>query len=323
MKFRTNIAPDKSPYCINHQDHILTIGSCFANEVGKKLTQSKFNVLSNPLGILFNPMSITVSLEQGFIEKASREEFLVANEQVISNYLTHSDIQGNSTEDYIKNLQNAFSQLEVALQNARWIILTWGTAWGYYLKSNDTLVASCHKQDPRLFHKKLITVDDIYQSYSKIFRETLQDKYIIITVSPVRHIRDTLRLNQVSKSILHLAAHHLSEDFPHVTYFPAFEIMMDDLRDYRFYQRDLIHPTDFAVDYIWEKFKSQWFSPQTLELILRWDKVNKSIQHRPFATTSQAYRTFLHHLRVTIQSFKEFPVHEELNKIDSLLKSIN
>lgn len=321
MEFRSEIILEKASQNISHQNPILSLGSCFADEIGKKLEDAKFLTTRNPLGIFFNPISIAESLESGFDKRVSLRANFVRSGSIVLNYLSHSKIKGLSEDDYLHNFHRAYSELKESLK-VDFFIITWGTAWIYRLKENNQVVVSCHKQDSNLFRKELIRVEDIVKSYDDLMQGVLKDKNIIITISPIRHIRDTLIFNQTSKSTLLLAAYELSQKYDNVFYFPAYEIMMDDLRDYRFYHYDLIHPNEFAVNYIWEKFKSQWFSEQTIEMIKRWDKLMKSLQHRPFDESSEAYKNLLLRLKNKIMDFTHFSVQEELDLIEEKISKI-
>lgn len=195
------------------------------------------------------------------------------------------------------------------------IIITYGTSWVYRL--NGEVVANCHKVPAHAFKKELLSVNEIIQSFEKFYRE---DKKVILTLSPVRHIKDTMELNQVSKSILRTAIHEITMAWPEVDYFPAYEIMLDDLRDYRFYEPDMIHPSQTAIDYIWGKFGERYFSKETQDLNIQWLKLLRSINHRPFHPSTKQHQSFLRQTLHDLQELKDrIDVTREIEELESRL----
>jgi len=294
--FRTELTIEPSNLKINHDSKIITVGSCFAQVIGEKLNRNKFDVLANPFGTVFNPISILRLLENAVSENFVALDSSVQSQGVWFNHHFHSDNYGNTKETLDSLLKEKLNQVKARLLQTDILILTFGTAFVYKLKSNNEVVANCHKAPSINFNKELLTVDEIVTTFTSIINQfkikNLKFK-IIITVSPVRHTKDTLSLNSVSKSILRLACHELSKRFPEVIYFPAYEIMMDDLRDYRFYKEDMIHPTEVAEDYIWNKFSETYFNENTKSLNKEWESISKALQHKPFREDSEEYKKFL------------------------------
>jgi hypothetical protein len=210
------------------------------------------------------------------------------------------------------------------LAGAEWLMITYGTAWVYERKETGEVVANCHKMPNTLFTKSLLSQQAIADSFDAVYKELKKFNpaiKIILTLSPVRHVKDTLELNSVSKSVVRAACHVISGSFADVSYFPAYEIMMDDLRDYRFYKADMIHPTDVAEEYIWEKFSEKYFSVELKLFLSQWKEIQQAINHRPFHPTSVAHQSFLKETLKRLESLKEMvDVEDELTLIKSRLE---
>jgi hypothetical protein len=294
--FRTELNISFSPFKINHSNKLLTIGSCFSQVIGERLYVNKFDVLVNPFGTIFNPVSICRLLESSMTGNFSDIDTSVESRRVWFNHHVHSDFYGTTKEELNSKLKEKFKQVHHYLLQSNTLIITLGTAFVYKLKATNEIVANCHKVPAGNFIKELLTVEEIVNVFTKVidqFKAQNLKLKIILTVSPVRHIKDTLPLNAISKSILRVACHALSERFPEVFYFPSYEIMMDDLRDYRFYKEDMIHPTEVAEEYIWNKFSDSYFEDETKRIIKEWLSVSKALQHKPFRIDSSEYRNFL------------------------------
>ena len=290
MEFRTelyinqNISADFPQ--INHKMPILSIGSCFAGMIGAKLAFYKFKVISNPFGIIFNPISINklliLSLENTFNDVLNNN-FIKNQENIWYHYDFHSDLYGNSKEEIKEKINIKIKETKSFFNDnsEKTLILTFGTAFVYVQNQNNEIVADCHKIPQKNFTKKMLSVEEIVADFDEIYPKLLQkNTQIILTVSPVRHIKDTLVLNSVSKSILRVAAHILSEKYEKVYYFPSFELMNDDLRDYRFYKPDMLHPTAQAEDYIWQKFVQACMNAPTQAIMQVWEDLYKNISHK-------------------------------------------
>lgn len=321
MKFRTEIQVPPSDVRITYESFILSLGSCFAERIGSKLMQNKFSTLVNPGGILFNPHSISDFLQNAISDSVNQDHILFHNSQWISLDL-HSSVSERSQEELIAKIRSINNQTLEFLRKTDILIITLGTAVSYRFKSSGGLVANCHKIPSVQFEKYLQGVEDVLGSLSRalhLVKGLNPDLKIILTVSPVRHVKDTLQLNSVSKSILRLACHRLSEEHENLEYFPSFEIMNDDLRDYRFYKDDLIHPTPFAENYIWEKFSETYFTPAIREIIGRWEDILLRLEHKPFNTSSEGYKKFINSTIAQLEELnKLIDCSRELDKLKSM-----
>ena len=280
MKFRTELKPLKQLGSISHHSSILSIGSCFANSIGDKLNLNGFNVNVNPFGILFNPVSILNLLKGCDLEP----EHLLDQASGTVSYDFHSKVTSPSKNEFITQFNEARIGVENELKHNDLLILTFGTAWAYQYKSTGKIIANCQKQRADLFEKTSLDLETLKVDYThtlnQLFEENKKLK-IILTVSPVRHIKDGLIENNRSKSILILLCSHLAVHFPNrVIYYPSYEIITDDLRDYRFYRSDLIHPNEMAIDYVYDHFKQSFFDQVTVDNSKLFEQYNRLKGHR-------------------------------------------
>jgi len=252
-EFRTELIPVVSTSPFGLKERIFTIGSCFADEIGSHLAENKFNVWNNQFGAVYNPISIHQLFEFGLQKSLPSSESYLENGDVHLNYHFHSAYSSLNKDELETKIKASIGEANEFLKNGNRIIITYGTAFVYRLKSTNEIVANCHKVPSANFEKSLLTEAEIVDSF-KNFHSKLKainpECKSILTVSPVRHLKDTLELNAVSKSIVRLSCRSIVNQFPDVEYFPAYEILLDDLRDYRFYKTDRLHPTDEAVEYI-------------------------------------------------------------------------
>lgn len=287
-------------------DKFFTIGSCFSDEIGEKLAENKFLTSQNPFGTVYNPISIHHLLLLGLNKQFPSAWSYAVNEDIHFNYHFHSSFSALSRNEIENSIQKSISNANEFLSIATRVVITYGTSFVYRLKSNREIAANCHKMPSALFEKELLTESDIVKSfegfYSKL-KSVNPSAKVILTVSPVRHLKDTLELNAVSKSTLRMACHALISKFPDVEYFPAYEILLDDLRDYRFYKTDRIHPTEEAVEYIWGKFIDAHFNEQTKKFISEWSKIKNDLAHRPFQPGSEKHQIFLKSLLKRLETF--------------------
>ncbi|MDE6570370.1 MAG: GSCFA domain-containing protein [Alistipes sp.] len=252
MKFRTEIEIAPLPERIGYRHRLLAVGSCFAQHIAAKLADAKFPIETNPTGILFNPLSIVEALrsyEQ--CEPVCLEE-LHHDGEVWFHYDFHGSFSDADAQAAAARMTAGRAVGASQLRQADFVLLTFGTAWVYERAGRP--VANCHRQPASEFVRRRLTVEEIVAACGEVFGGVLANKQIILTVSPVRHLGDGLAGNGLSKAILRTAAAELEERHANVHYFPAYEIVMDDLRDYRFYADDLVHPTPQAIEYVWEKF---------------------------------------------------------------------
>jgi GSCFA family len=308
MEFRTELSVTRRLSSIELTDNLLTVGSCFADDVGKKLMNHKFSVSANPLGTVYNPVSIHGLLSTALQKTDLSENGFLERDGIFFHYDFHSNWNGKSAAELKSKLNDQLSEVHTALSKAHHLILTYGTAWVYESQETKNVVANCHKMPKGNFEKFLLTQKRIIESFEHFYNSLKKLNpacRIILTVSPVRHVKDTLELNSVSKSILRLSCHTLSQTFSDVVYFPTYEIMLDDLRDYRFYKPDMIHPSEQAVDYIWGKFGDSFFSSATKDFIKEWRKIQAALGHRPFHARDSAHQKFLLDLLGRLNQFRD------------------
>lgn len=300
MKFFTEI-PIKTQFenQIDYHSKIVGLGSCFVENIGEKLDYYKFQTILNPFGILFNPISIENLVNRSILgETYSEKEVFEHNEQFHC-YDAHSDLNSSTIDEILLKLNDGLTRTSKALNEASHLIITFGTAWVYENKETKKVVANCHKKPQLNFTKKLSSIDSIVQSLASLeenLRNINPEISLIFTVSPVRHIKDGFIENTLSKSHLISAVHKIISSSEKSFYFPAYEIMMDELRDYRFYKEDLIHPNDVAIEVIWERFKDTWVSKESQSVLEKIDSIQKSLQHKPFNEKSEPHQRFLQKL---------------------------
>lgn len=323
MDFRTELIVPPSRFRISHNDKILTAGSCFAQVTGDKLTDYKFQVLNNPFGTIFNPLSLFKLLEASVSGHHLEKSSFLQRDGYWYNYHLHSSIKADSPGQLEKIIQDRCRQVEKQIKEASYIILTLGTAFIYELAETGEPVANCHKMPQKLFRKRLLTAEEILKQWNicrQIILAANPDMRFIISVSPVRHIKDTLPMNSLSKALLRIAAHEMTQE-QNVEYFPAYELLTDDLRDYRFYKEDMIHPTAQAEQYIWEKFSGCFFSPETQSLNQEWGGIAKALQHKAFSPEAPGHKQFLVQTLNRLKSLQDkLQVSSEIEELESRIQ---
>lgn len=296
MNFTTQIPISKHKNNISHKDKIMLLGSCFTENIGNKLSINGFETFINPFGILYNPFSICNSLNRIINLKFLDSEDLVKVNEFWFSYEHHGVFRDEKCDNLLQTINLGITKANLFLKQTNWLIITLGTAWVFFLKENNKILGNCHKLNPQLIDKRLLSVDEIVENTSLTInniREINPNIKIILTVSPIRHWKQGYRENIISKSALHLATNQLCETINDCFYFPAYEIVMDELRDYRFYQADMLHPSEIAVDYIWEKFSTHLFSDSTANLCKDYCKLHSMKQHKAFNPESQGYKNHL------------------------------
>ncbi len=298
MQLQTKIPLEKqSTNQIDYNSDVLLFGSCFSENIGKKLDYYKFQNTQNPFGILFHPKAIEILISNAVNGKQySNDDVFLQNEQWHC-FDTHSKLSCNSKDDLLHKLNTQVKLTSESIQNVSHVIITLGTSWVYRFLESDKVVANCHKVPQKQFKKELLDVGEISKSLQNIINlvNSVNPRVIIIfTVSPVRHLKDGFTENTLSKSNLISVIHTLLDK--KTFYFPSYEIMMDELRDYRFYKQDMIHPSPLAINYIWEKFKNVWVSDESLALMEEVETIQKGLQHKPFNPNSEAHQKFLQNL---------------------------
>ena len=322
MEFRTEVEITKQGSSIELGDKFITIGSCFANSIHQKLVKNKFQSLSNPLGIIYDPRSIARVLNFALTgNRPDKQTYINTGNEFVS-LLAHSDMNGKSLEASKELIDSQLNNLQSHLKNANWLVITLGTSWVYYQNSTGLQVANCHKISQKEFEKGLLEFDRtklVYDNLIQFLKEFNPNLKIIITVSPVRHTKDTLPLNNLSKAHLLMLSHYLQETYSHVYYYPAYEILIDDLRDYRFYKSDMIHPTDQAVDYIWEHFTNSYFDRASILFLKEWNTILKALQHKPFDPFSEKHQKFINATITKLVAFKKIDVTQEIEELKNQL----
>ncbi len=300
INLTTTFSIPRATHLLGPNSQILCIGSCFAENMGKRLDQLPLIVSNQALGTLFHPLSILKGLSEQHLQES--DLYQQGNFYVHPDF--HSQFMGENPADFLKRLAEIKSGTIAFLKSSQFLIITWGTAFYYEDRILGRAVANCHKQAAARFTKKQSTVEEIYLAYENFLREIPLLK-IILSVSPVRHTRDGIPENATSKAILRLAADRLAKKFPdQVSYFPAYEIMIDELRDYRFYKSDMIHPTDQAVEYIYKRFKQAHFEDDLLDIAKKWEEMLRTLEHRPHPLQYAQHREILLRLRKEIEDAK-------------------
>ncbi|GGM79882.1 hypothetical protein GCM10010967_09600 [Dyadobacter beijingensis] len=297
IKLSTEVALDAPDWRINHHTKILTIGSCFAEVLGSQLDDYKFHVLNNPVGTVFNPLTICKILDSAVEEKRPNPALFLQNpDHIWLHHDFHSSQWAMGQASLDAQLSDKLDEMREFLAEADLLVITLGTAYAYRHRKTNLIVGNCHKLPGDRFVKELLHFDQITIAFEQLIQKLIpynRKMRIMLTVSPVRHTRDTLPLNQVSKSTLRLVCHRLSEKYKHVGYFPSYEIMIDELRDYRFYKEDMIHPSSLAEQYIFNAFTQTYVEPDALKFMNEWASLRDSLAHRPLHGFTQGHLKML------------------------------
>ena len=308
MKLTTPIKLSRQNPPINYSSKVLLLGSCFAQNMGEKLEYYKFQQCTNPFGILFHPVAI-----EKLIARAVNQNWFTSKDVFLQNeqwhcFLAHSKLSNTSEEDLISALNSALEKLRFSLLEASHVVFTFGTAWVYKHLEKDTIVANCHKVPQKEFVKQLLSPDDVSDVLLGIetkLRTINPTCSIINTVSPVRHVKDGLIENSRSKAHLIAGVQEIVSPDKFNYYFPSYEIMMDELRDYRYYKEDLIHPNQTAIAIIWNAFTGSWICPETAALQKKIATIQSGILHTPFNENSKAHIHFKKDLEVQISQVQK------------------
>lgn len=286
MKIRTIIPPQSFPFTIDHRDQVLCIGSCFAGTMGVRLQRAKIPVAINHFGIGYNPVSLSLQYSG---EPVDDSRFVTRDDRV--HHLDyHSDLRAVSIEEWYHQYHGINRAAAEAVRSASVLLLTLGTSIVY--RSAGQVVANCHKQDPRLFVKEMLSLQECILAIQSLIQLLQPGCHVIITLSPVRHAKEGLVQNSRSKARLLEAIHTVVDQSDRVVYFPAYEMMMDDLRDYRYYSDDLLHPSAVAIEYIWQTFLEGFFAVESRALLAEIESVRLAKEHRPYQSTSTAHQSF-------------------------------
>lgn len=314
MKFHTEITIPKTELTISYSDRIEMVGSCFVENVSTRLMQSGFHLDVNPFGILYNPVSIANSLYDLLFKTDYLESDLFFFNGIYQSFSHHGRFSGVDQAKVLREMNDRLIQSKRFLKDSSLLIVTFGTAKVYRLLSSGKVVANCHKLPANYFSHDLLSINEIVELWIQLIRQLRLANpkiRILFTISPIRHWKDGAQENQLSKSILFVALNEILRWTEGTYYFPSYEIMMDDLRDYRFYEEDMIHPNRQAINYIWEKFSGTYLNEATLAIAKEWESIRQAQTHRPFNPDSEEYRLFREKTQLRLDDFNRR--HPEVN----------
>ena len=280
-----------------HTDRLMLLGSCFVTHIGRKLVEAKFRCDVNPYGVLYNPFSIAAALREMDGGKVYHSDDLFFFRECWHSPMHHGDFSSCEAEDTLRRINGRLKEAHEHFHRLDCLLLTFGSAWVYENKKTGTVVANCHKQPESCFTRRMLSVSEIVSDYTSLLSGLLARiprLKVLFTVSPIRHVRDGMHANQLSKATLLLAVNQLQATFPeHVFYFPAYELLLDELRDYRFYAEDMVHPSETAIRYVWERFTRSCISADALRIMEESENIRKMLSHKPFYPASEEYKRFL------------------------------
>jgi hypothetical protein len=328
MKFSTSIDIPFSDYKISHMNRILLFGSCFSENIGHKLCKSKFQVDINPFGILYNPLSVSAVIKRMIQNQPFVADELVFRDGLWHSFMHHGAFSHVDRDCCLEVINSRYTRAVESLNQMDILFVTFGTSFVYRLNSDGQVVGNCHKFPDSTFSRYRLSVQSIVDEWSDVLSELTsknKDLKIVFTVSPIRHLKDGAHNNQLSKATLHLAIDELVEKFvENIYYFPAFEIVMDELRDYRYYATDMTHLSDVAIDYIWERFSETFFDEDTTNIIRQWNDIYRSLNHRPLNNLSDQFKRFQLQVLQKLEQFKNlYPFIECENEYRDLQNRIN
>lgn len=308
-RFYTSVEMPEGLPRFSGRERLLLMGSCFATNIGTRLVEAKFACDVNPYGVLYNPMSISAALREALEGKVYRADDLQAYGGLWHSPMHHGDFSAPTAEEAPERINTRLEVLREELKGLDVLVATWGTAWVYEDAQTGCIVGNCHKRPERCFRRRRLTVEEVTDDWSDLvgrLRAANPRLRVLLTVSPIRHLRDGLHANQLSKATLLLAADRLVEAMPDVVgYFPAYELLNDELRDYRFYAADMVHPSDVAVDYVWQRFCEACLTDEARRVMDECDAIRKDLAHKPFRPDSDGYKKFLEQILLKIDRLNE------------------
>ncbi len=301
---------------LHHSDAVVLMGSCFSDNIGAKMRSAMMRAMINPFGTLYNPLSIAAAVQRLITGEAIAGNTLFSHNGVWNSYQFHSRYSLPDKQAAIDAMNSRIAQGQAALKTCSALIITLGTAMVYRLRSTGEVVANCHKVPQHEFTRQMATMQQMSQALMQIvtsFHKLNPTAKVIFTVSPIRHIADGLDVNSLSKAMLRVAVNEVMLRQPDVVeYFPAYEIMLDDLRDYRFYATDMVHPSDLAIEYIWQAFQATYFDDRSAQAIARCERVSKRLQHRPMSSSREIVERFNADTQAVLRNLvKQYPYLEE------------
>ena len=326
MNLQTKITVAAPDFLIDYNSRLMMLGSCFAENMGSKFSYYKFDVDVNPCGIIYNPLSVAnvlrLIVEGKQFEKSDLRQ---VGGKWVSLY-HHGAFSSTDPDECLRRINDRLTKATGELRTLDLLVITWGTAWVYRYTRENIVVSNCHKIPSQEFERSRLSVEEIVKEYLVLIgrlREINPGLRILFTVSPIRHWKDGAHGNQLSKATLLLAIDRLREELQHVYYFPAYEIVLDELRDYRFYADDMLHMSGFTVDYIWERFLYSFISPEVLGLMNQIGRVNKGVAHRPFDPQSEEYHRLVKKMLAEIamiwRSYPMIDFSEEKRKLNEVI----
>ncbi len=296
---------------LTHRNRLWVMGSCFATAMGERLTAAKFRCDVNPYGVLYNPLSISTALHEIATKRHYEEKDLFYHRECWHSPMHNETFSSPDRDETLQQINERIHLAHRQIREVSCLLITFGSAWVYeqISEGKQQVVGNCHKLPEQSFTRRCLSIEEIVHEYSERLPELWRynpSLQILLTVSPIRHLREGLHANQLSKATLLLAVEKLKEKFQgKVFYFPAYEILLDELRDYRFYAEDLVHPSETAVRYVWERFISACCPKETLKLIEETEKIHKALMHRPFRKDSKEYKCFLEQIVLNIEQLNQ------------------
>lgn len=312
MEFRTTVKTGENRSWLHHSDSVVLLGSCFSDNMGGKMHGALINALVNPMGTLYNPMSIASGVQRLIECRPMAGQELFMQSGVWNSYDFHSRYSLPDKQVTLDRMNQRIELGHKTLRQAQLLTITLGTAIVYRLRSTGQVVANCHKVPQHEFERKMASVPEMAQVLDgmlTVLHQFNPNLRIIFTVSPIRHIADGLDVNSLSKASLRVAIQNaIVSHQEYCDYFPAYEIMLDDLRDYRFYTSDMVHPSDVAVEYIWQAFQATYLDDRSALAVARCERVHKRLQHRPMSANRETFERFNNDTASVVRNLiKEYP----------------
>ena len=296
MKLQTQLPLEIQSPLIDYSSKLVLLGSCFAENIAEKFSYYKFQNEVNPLGVLFHPIAILDLLTRAHENNPYSEKDIFFSNGCWQSFQSHSRLNSISQIEILDHLNKALKSTQDQLKNASHVILTFGTAWVYEHIQSKTIVANCHKQPQKEFEKSILSIDqlqDTFNSIISILKSFNPKVTVVFSISPVRHLKDGFVENNLSKAHLITALHSVINTTENTHYFPSYEFLMDELRDYRFYKQDMVHPNQIAIDYVWEKFQPIWIDADVNPIMQEVNQLQKGFAHKPFNPLAEEHAIFL------------------------------
>lgn len=324
MNFRTVIKAPENRQMLQHSDQVMLLGSCFSDNIGGKMRTGMMQALVNPFGTIYNPLSIAASVQRLISGEPIAGMTLFQQSGVWNSFAFHSRYSMGDKEATLNRMNSRIEQGHKMLKECKMLVITLGTAVVYRLQSTGEVVSNCHKVPQHEFTRSMASVDEMTDALNHMvdqLHEYNPELQVVFTISPIRHIADGLETNSLSKASLRVTVDNVIKAHKEYTeYFPSYEIVMDDLRDYRFYATDMVHPSDVAVEYIWQTFQATYLDDRAAQAVARCERVMKRIMHRPMSNNSEVVERFNADTRTVVGNLvKEYPYIENIPEIKNLL----